>query len=86
MKSIVSAVFLASGAAGTALGMAPSPVSRDPNLTWVFLGVAAANFVLAAIFYTSFRLGSTFTPVTQELGPTSVHAERDAPKSLYELD
>ncbi|EFR05005.1 peptide transporter PTR2-A [Nannizzia gypsea CBS 118893] len=51
MKSFVMAMFLLTSAVGAALGMAISPVAKDPKLVWMYTGLSVASAVAGIIFW-----------------------------------
>ncbi|EEQ32041.1 peptide transporter ptr2 [Microsporum canis] len=51
MKSFVMAMFLLTSAFGAALGIAISPVAKDPNLVWMYTGLSSASAVAGVIFW-----------------------------------
>ncbi|KAH8888560.1 MFS general substrate transporter [Thozetella sp. PMI_491] len=55
MRGLVSAINLLNTAVAYAIGLACSAVITDPYLTWDFGGVTIAGFVMAIIFYFTFR-------------------------------
>ncbi|EGE03815.1 MFS peptide transporter Ptr2 [Trichophyton equinum CBS 127.97] len=54
MKSFVMAMFLLTSAFGAALGMAISPVAKDPKLVWMYTGLSVASAVAGLIFWILF--------------------------------
>ena len=55
MRSLVSALNLFNTAIAYAIGLACAAVVRDPFLTWVFGAPSIIGFVLAAVFWFTFR-------------------------------
>lgn len=55
MKSFIMSIFLVTNAFGSAIGCALSPVSKDPDYTWLFTGLAVASFVSGCLFWLCFR-------------------------------
>ncbi|OJD22607.1 hypothetical protein ACJ73_06041 [Blastomyces percursus] len=55
MKSFVMALYLMTIAFGAALAIALSPTARDPNLVWMYAGLAFACFVTGVGFWLLFR-------------------------------
>ncbi|KAL1953755.1 hypothetical protein VTO42DRAFT_2286 [Malbranchea cinnamomea] len=55
MKSFVTALFLLTYAGGAALGIALSPVAKDPKLLWMYTGLACATTVAGTIFWLLFH-------------------------------
>lgn len=51
MKSMVSALQLLSNCVAALIGLAISPAVVDPNLTYVYAGVACAAFVAGILYY-----------------------------------
>lgn len=48
-------MFLLTNAGGALLGLAISPVARDPNLVWLYTGLAGGSVVAAAVFWILFN-------------------------------
>ncbi|CCF59433.1 hypothetical protein KAFR_0H00240 [Kazachstania africana CBS 2517] len=55
MKSFIMALFLFMNAFGSAIGCALSPVSKDPDYTWLYGSLAVACFLSGLIFWLCFR-------------------------------
>lgn len=55
MKSFIMSIFLVTNAFGAAIGCALSPVSKDPDYTWLFGGLAVACFISGCLFWVCFR-------------------------------
>ncbi|KAI7902052.1 POT family-domain-containing protein [Cokeromyces recurvatus] len=55
MKSLVSALSLWPNCVAALISLAISPSSHDPNMVWVYTGVAVAAFVFGCIYYYCFR-------------------------------
>jgi hypothetical protein len=55
MRSLVSALALFTTAIAYTIGLACSPVIKDPYLTWDFGGPSIAGGVLTVVFYLMFR-------------------------------
>lgn len=55
MKSFIMSMFLLTNAGGALLGMAISPVAKDPNLVWLYTGLACGSVVAAAVFWVLFN-------------------------------
>lgn len=55
MKSLVSALSLWPNCVAALISLAISPVSQDPNMVWVYTGVACGAFVFGIIYYFLFR-------------------------------
>ncbi|SMN22300.1 similar to Saccharomyces cerevisiae YKR093W PTR2 Integral membrane peptide transporter, mediates transport of di-and tri-peptides [Maudiozyma saulgeensis] len=55
MKSFIMSIFLVTNAFGSAIGCALSPVSKDPDYTWLFGGLAVACFIAGCLFWLCFR-------------------------------
>ncbi|CAK9437808.1 uncharacterized protein LODBEIA_P21860 [Lodderomyces beijingensis] len=55
MKSFVSALFLVTNAIGAALGIALSPVSKDPKMVWQYTGLAVSCFIAGTLFWFIYR-------------------------------
>ncbi|PRP83295.1 oligopeptide transporter [Planoprotostelium fungivorum] len=54
LKSLVMSMFLLTSAVGSALNLALVPVSKDPYLVWMYVGVGSAALVFGVIFYIVF--------------------------------
>ncbi|KAI9279917.1 POT family-domain-containing protein [Umbelopsis sp. AD052] len=55
MKSMVSAVSLLPNCFAALIGLAISPAAVDPNLTYVYAGVACGAFIAGILYYICFR-------------------------------
>ncbi|CCF59432.1 hypothetical protein KAFR_0H00230 [Kazachstania africana CBS 2517] len=55
MKSFIMALFLFMNAFGSAIGCALSPVSKDPDYTWLYCGLAVTAFITGCAFWFCFR-------------------------------
>ena len=55
MKSFIMSLFLVTTAFGSAIGCALSPVSKAPDYTWLFGGLAVACFIAGCLFWLCFR-------------------------------
>ncbi|GEQ69148.1 hypothetical protein JCM33374_g2819 [Metschnikowia sp. JCM 33374] len=55
MKSFIMALFMLTIAAGSALGIALAPTSKDPKLVWTYSGLAISCFLAGGAFYFCFR-------------------------------
>ncbi|CAM4754923.1 unnamed protein product [Rotaria magnacalcarata] len=55
MKSIVMSLFLFTSAIGSILNIALVPVSDDPDLLWMYTGLAIQAFIFGILFYFIFR-------------------------------
>ncbi|KAI5967306.1 PTR2 [Candida margitis] len=51
MKSFIMALFLVTNAFGSAIGIALSPVSKDPKMVWTYTGLAVACFIGGCLFW-----------------------------------
>lgn len=55
MKSFIMSLYLLTNAFGAALGGAISPFAVDPQLLWMYIGLAAACFVAGCSFWALFH-------------------------------
>ncbi|KAG8416376.1 peptide transporter ptr2 [Metarhizium acridum] len=55
LKSFIQSLYLLTVAFGSALAMALVPVSVDPDVLWMFVGVAVTTFVVLASMYFTLR-------------------------------
>ncbi|KAI9276318.1 POT family-domain-containing protein [Sporodiniella umbellata] len=55
MKSLVSALSLWPNCVAALISLAISPSAQDPNMVWVYTGVACGAFVCGCIYYYCFR-------------------------------
>ncbi|CAN3482028.1 peptide transporter Ptr2p [Diutina catenulata] len=55
MKSFIMSLFLVTNAFGSAIGIALSPVSKNPKLTWLYTGLAGAAFIAGVLFWVCFK-------------------------------
>jgi POT family proton-dependent oligopeptide transporter len=51
MRTIVQSMRLLSAGVGSAIGIALGPVSKDPNMIWMYVGLAASLGVVAPLFW-----------------------------------
>ncbi|KAI8342379.1 POT family-domain-containing protein [Chlamydoabsidia padenii] len=81
MKSLVSALSLWPNCVAALISLAISPVSHDPNMVWVYTGVACGAFVFGIIYYILFRHYDT---IDEEYRLKKLH--EGAPSPVLELD
>ena len=55
MKSFIMSLFLLTNAFGAMLGMLISPFARDPELVWMYSGLAVGCLVAAGVFWKTFN-------------------------------
>jgi POT family proton-dependent oligopeptide transporter len=55
MKSLVSALSLWPNCVAALISLAISPSAHDPNMVWVYTGVAVGAFVFGVLYYWMFR-------------------------------
>ncbi len=55
MKSFIMSMFLLTNAFGALLGMAVSPTAKDPQLVWMYTGLAIATGITGCIFWVLFK-------------------------------
>lgn len=55
LRVLVSSVFWMAIAAGAALGIALSPVSKDPHMVWTYAGLSCEVFVAGCVLFMCFR-------------------------------
>lgn len=55
MKSIVMSLFLFTSAVGSILNIALVPVTTDPEILWMYVGLAIQAFVFGILFFIVFR-------------------------------
>lgn len=55
MKSFIMSLFLLTSAIGSALGMILAPSARDPNLVWLYAGLAFTALGAGLVFHWAFR-------------------------------
>lgn len=51
MKSLMQSVFSTTGAIGSALSIAISPLYKDPDMVWVYAAMAVVMGIVTAVFY-----------------------------------
>jgi proton-dependent oligopeptide transporter, POT family len=51
MKSFIMSIFLLTSAVGSVIGAALAPSAKDPYLTWLYIGLAAACLGAGVIFW-----------------------------------
>lgn len=66
MKSIVMSLFLFTSAIGSLINMALVPVSEDPKILWMYVGLAGQALVFGILFYIIFRNDQKVHPEEQE--------------------
>ncbi|KAE8327791.1 major facilitator superfamily domain-containing protein [Aspergillus sergii] len=55
MKAVVQALGQLGAAAGSAIGIAITPLAHDPSLIWMYTGLAVAMFLVAVVFWILFK-------------------------------
>jgi len=55
MKSFVMSLFLLTNAGGAALGLAISPVIKDPQMVWFYTSLAVVAFITGVLFWLLFK-------------------------------
>lgn len=55
MKSFIMAIFLLTNAFGSAIGCALSPVTKDPDYVWLYVGLGVACFAAGWLFWFCFK-------------------------------
>jgi POT family proton-dependent oligopeptide transporter len=55
MKSFIMSMFLLTNAGGAGLGAAIAPVAKDPNLTWMYTGLAGGSLIAGLTFWFMFK-------------------------------
>lgn len=60
-------MFLLTNAGGALLGMAISPVAKDPNLVWLYTGLAGGSAVAAVVFWALFNHYNAIEDLMNEL-------------------
>jgi POT family proton-dependent oligopeptide transporter len=55
LRAFVSSIFWLTVAAGSILGIALSPVSKNPNMVWFYGAVCITAFIAGVLFYVWFR-------------------------------
>jgi POT family proton-dependent oligopeptide transporter len=55
MKSFVQSMYLLTNAVGAAIGMGLSPLAKDPEIQWMYVGLCCASFAVAVVFWWIFR-------------------------------
>jgi dipeptide/tripeptide permease len=51
MKSVLQAVFSITGAVGSSLSIALSPLYKDPDMVWVYASLAIVMGIVTVVFY-----------------------------------
>lgn len=51
MKSVLQAVFSTTGAVGSSLSIALSPLYKDPDMVFVYASLAIAMGIVIVVFY-----------------------------------
>lgn len=55
MKSFVQSLYLFTSAIGSALNEALVPATGDPDIMWMYTGIAVASVIVAGVFYGTFQ-------------------------------
>ncbi|KAI7222568.1 peptide transport protein PTR2 [Hortaea werneckii] len=55
MKSFIQSLYLFTSAIGSALNEALVPATGDPDIMWMYTGIACASVIVAAIFWFTFH-------------------------------
>jgi hypothetical protein len=55
MKSFIMSMFLLTTAGGAGLGAAIAPVAKDPNLVWMYTGLAGGSLIAGVAFWLIFN-------------------------------
>ena len=76
MKSFIMAMFLLTSAGGAALGAAIAPLTKDPNLTWFYMGLALTSGVTTITFWVLFRKYNALEDSMNELGASTERGVR----------
>jgi hypothetical protein len=76
MKSFIMSMFLLTNAGGALLGMAISPVAKDPNLVWLYTGLAGGSVVTAVVFWTLFN---HYNATEDSMNELDAHGDRAIP-------
>jgi POT family proton-dependent oligopeptide transporter len=74
MRSLVHAMAQLSSGAGSALGMAFSPLSRDPQILYLYTGLSVTMIITAPTFWAIFR-GYDKKEAYEETRPTEDGSE-----------
>ena len=72
MKSFVTSMFLLTNAFGSALAIALTPTAEDPELVWMYTGLAVACFIAGLLFWVLF---SRYNKVEDSLNEMEAHGE-----------
>jgi POT family proton-dependent oligopeptide transporter len=67
MKSLIMSLFLLTNAFGAALGAAIAPAAHDPNLEWLYIGLAITSLVGGCVFWTLYSRYNQVEDVLNEL-------------------
>jgi len=76
MKSFIMSMFLLTNAFGAALGAAISPAAKDPNLTWMYTGLAVGSFIAGLIFWV---LYSRYNATEDSMNDLERHGDKRLP-------
>lgn len=55
MKSFITSLYLVTNAFGSAIGVALSPVSKNPKMVWTYTGLAVSCFIGGCMFWILFH-------------------------------
>ena len=69
-------MFLLTSAGGAALGAAIAPLTKDPNLTWFYMGLALTSGVTTITFWVLFRKYNALEDSMNELGASTERGVR----------
>ncbi|KAF2640028.1 peptide transporter-like protein PTR2 [Massarina eburnea CBS 473.64] len=62
MKSFIMSLFLLTSAGGSAIGILIAPSAKDPNLVWLYAGLAVAAGIAGGVFAWMFRADEDSVP------------------------
>lgn len=78
MKSFIMSLFLLTSAFGSALAIALAPTAVDPDLLWMYTGLAAACLIAGVVFW---LLYSRYNASEEAMNELERFAERPKPVS-----
>ncbi|GAB1735404.1 hypothetical protein NU219Hw_g3038t1 [Hortaea werneckii] len=70
MKSFIQSLYLFTSAIGSALNEALVPATGDPDIMWMYTGIACASVIVAAIFWFTF---SHYDAQEEEMNKLDAH-------------
>ncbi|ORZ10421.1 POT family-domain-containing protein [Absidia repens] len=83
MKSLVSALSLWPNCVAALISLAISPAAQDPNMVWVYTGVACGAFACGILYYWLFK---HYDDIDEEYRVKKLTDQQHQPTTALELD